>query len=95
MRNREACYAPLAALRLPEGCELFLSVIHHDDRDDDRGHIATTTRTVSDFGIATECGWGRGGPACSTAAAPRWSPNDPRLCPPDSNKTVAGQPGVI
>ena len=32
----EAYYAPLAALRLPEGCELHLGVIHHDDRDGDR-----------------------------------------------------------
>ena len=55
--------APLAALRLPEDCDLHLGVIHHDDRDGDRRRIAAASRTVSDFGIATECGWGRSNPA--------------------------------
>ena len=50
-------------LRLPGGCELYLGVIHHDDRDGDRRRIAAAAQTVSDFGIATECGWGRGDPA--------------------------------
>ena len=62
-RDDDACYAPLAALRPPAGCELFLGVIHHDDRDGDRRRITAAARTVSDFGIATECGWGRGDPA--------------------------------
>lgn len=29
----------------------------------DRRRIAAAAKTVSDFGIATECGWGRGNPA--------------------------------
>ena len=61
--SEEAYYAPLAALRLPEGCDPYLGVIHHDDRDGDRRRIAAAARTVSDFGIATECGWGRGDPS--------------------------------
>ena len=51
-----------AALRLPEGCDLYLGVIHHDNRTGDRRRIAAAAKTVSDFGIATECGWGRGDP---------------------------------
>ena len=62
-RDDDAYYAPLAALRLPEGCDLYLGVIHHDDRDVDRRRIAAAARTVSNFGIATECGWGRSNPA--------------------------------
>ena len=62
-RDDAAYYAPLAALSLPEGCDLFLGVIHHNERDSDRRRIAAAARTVSDFGIATECGWGRGHPA--------------------------------
>ena len=62
-RDDAAYYAPLAGLRLPGGCELYLGVIHHDDREGDRRRIAAASRTVSDFGIATECGWGRGDPA--------------------------------
>ena len=62
-RDDAAYYAPLAGLCLPEGCELYLGVIHHDDREGDRRRIAAASRTVSDFGIATECGWGRGDPA--------------------------------
>ena len=62
-RDDAAYYAPLAGLRLPGGCELYLGVIHHDDRDGDRRRIAAAAQTVSDFGIATECGWGRGDPA--------------------------------
>ena len=61
-RDDEAYYTPLAALGLPEGVDLHLGVIHHDDRDGDRRRIAAAARIVSDFGIATECGWGRGDP---------------------------------
>ena len=62
-RDDAAYYAPLAGLRLPEGCELYLGLIHHDDREGDRRRIAAASRTVGDFGIATECGWGRGDPS--------------------------------
>ncbi len=62
-RDDAAYYAPLAGLRLPEACELYLGLIHHDDRDGDRRRIAAASRAVGDFGIATECGWGRGDPS--------------------------------
>ena len=62
-RDDAAYYAPLADLRLPEGCELYLGLIHHDDRAGDRRRIAAAEQAVSSFGIATECGWGRGDPA--------------------------------
>ena len=62
-RDDAAYYAPLGALRLPEGCELYLGLIHHDDHVGDRRRIAAAAETVPSFGIATECGWGRGDPA--------------------------------
>ena len=53
-RHDEAYYAPLVALRLPEGCDLYLGVIHHDERDGDLRCIAAVSRFVRNFGIATE-----------------------------------------
>lgn len=61
-RDDDAYYAPLKGLRLPRDCELYLGVIHHDDREGDRRRIAAATNAVPMFGIATECGWGRGAP---------------------------------
>ena len=48
---------------LPEGCELYLGLIHHGDREGDRRRIAAARQAAASFGIATECGWGRGDPA--------------------------------
>jgi hypothetical protein len=52
-------YAPLADLRLPPGCRLFLGLIHHADEAGDRARIDRAQEVVHDFGIAAECGWGR------------------------------------
>ena len=41
----------------------FPPVAAPKQRDGDRRRIAAAANTVSDFGIATECGWGRGDPA--------------------------------
>ena len=76
-RNADAHYAPLAALRLPEGYKLFLGLIHHDDRDGDRRRIAVAAKDVSDFGIASEWGWGRGYPSCAPRP-PRQTPHRAR-----------------
>ena len=48
---------------LPEGCDLYIGVIDHDDRDGDSRRIAAAAQTVSDFGIAAECGRCRSDPA--------------------------------
>ena len=88
-RDDAAYYAPLAALRQPEGCGLYLGVIHYDDRDGNRRRIAAAARAVSDFGIATECGWVRSDrparPASSTATESRSRASDPRTWPRDSS----------
>jgi hypothetical protein len=63
-RDDPAYFAPLGSLRLPERARLYLGLIHHADPDGDRRRIDTARRIVGDgFGVATECGWGRGDPA--------------------------------
>jgi ubiquinone/menaquinone biosynthesis C-methylase UbiE len=61
-RADDAYFAPLGDLRLAEGTELYLGVLHAGD-DGAEGRIAAAREHVGGFGIATECGWGRGGAA--------------------------------
>ena len=60
-KNRvdDAYYAPLAELMLPADTELYLGLIHHDDHEGDRMRITAAHNVVPNFGIASECGWGR------------------------------------
>ncbi|HVO16310.1 MAG TPA: hypothetical protein VMV26_13915 [Alphaproteobacteria bacterium] len=59
-RSDDAYFAPLSALRLKPGAQLYLGLIH--DKDGVAGtlrRIAAAERHAKDFGIATECGFGR------------------------------------
>lgn len=59
-RDDEAFFAPLADLRLKPGCELYLGLVHMTGGiEGTRRRIAAAERIVRDFGIATECGFGR------------------------------------
>ena len=59
-RDDEAFFAPLADLRLKPGCELYLGLVHMTGGiAGTRRRIAAAERIVRDFGIATECGFGR------------------------------------
>jgi hypothetical protein len=59
-RVDDAFHRPLAGLALPEGCELFLGVVHaRDGVDGARARIAAARRHAPPFGIATECGMAR------------------------------------
>jgi hypothetical protein len=63
-RDDAAYFAPLRGLRLPERTRLYLGLIHHDDVEGDRRRMDTARAAVGGgFGVATECGWGRGEPA--------------------------------
>ena len=63
-RDDVAYFAPLRGLRLPTLMRLYLGLIHHGDEAGDRRRIDTARAIVgSGFGVATECGWGRGDPA--------------------------------
>jgi hypothetical protein len=57
-----AYYAPLRDLHLPAAATLYLGLIHHDDSAGDQARISAARAVVPSFGIATECGWGRGDP---------------------------------
>ena len=62
-REDDRYFAPLGELRLPATTELYLGLIHAGDADGSRRRIAAAREHVQGFGIATECGWGRGGAA--------------------------------
>ena len=61
-RSDPAYFAPLRDLRSSAGTMLYLGLIHHNDLDGDQARIAAASAVVPSFGIATECGWGRGDP---------------------------------
>ena len=42
--------------------KLYLGLVHHDDEDGDRQRIEAAQEYAKDFGIGTECGWGRSDP---------------------------------
>jgi ubiquinone/menaquinone biosynthesis C-methylase UbiE len=63
-RTDEAYYAPLADLRLRPETELYLGLVHRTDGLAGSGlRMRVARRFVSDFGVATACGWGRRAPA--------------------------------
>ena len=60
-RDDEAYFAPLEEFRLPAGTELYLSLLHREDGLEGalpRMKAAKPARSA--FGVATECGMGRG-----------------------------------
>ena len=62
-RDDAGYFAPLRDLRLPAATRLYLGLIHHGDADGDRRRMDTARAAVGGgFGVATECGWGRGEP---------------------------------
>ena len=59
-RSDDDFHRPFAGLALPDGCELFLGVVHaRDGVDGARARIAAARRHAPAFGIATECGMAR------------------------------------
>jgi hypothetical protein len=61
-RDDVAYFTPLRELRLPATTRLYLGLIHWDDAAGDRRRIDTARTLIPDFGIASECGWGRTDP---------------------------------
>ena len=62
-RVDDAYYAPLRELRLRAETELYLGLVHTDGVDGSRRRIEAARGAVTEFGVATECGWGRRAPA--------------------------------
>lgn len=81
-RDDLAYFTALADLELDTDCELYLGLVHFTDQDEGAAkRIRSACSVVMDFGIATECGFGRRPPAtvipllelhqrCATATAP-------------------------
>ena len=59
-RDDNAYFAPLSRLALNSQTELYLGLVHFTDGvEGTRRRIATASRVRPEFGIATECGFGR------------------------------------
>ena len=59
-RTDQAYFMPLKNFK--GGTKLYLGLIHHDDEEGDLERIRVTQQFVKDFGVGTECGWGRTDP---------------------------------
>lgn len=62
-RTDDAFFAPLRDWRRRVETRLYLGLIHHADPEGDRKRIEVARRHVPEFGIGSECGWGRTDPA--------------------------------
>lgn len=61
-RRDHAYFAPMAALNLRPETELHLGLLHLDEGIDGALELIETASVhVTGFGVATDCGWGRGG----------------------------------
>jgi hypothetical protein len=59
-RDDESYFSPLRNLQLKSGTELYLGLIHLTDGiEGAKRRVAAAERVVSNFGVATECGFGR------------------------------------
>jgi hypothetical protein len=68
-RNRtdDAYFAPLQNLQLDPETELYLGLVHLTDGvEGTQQRIAAAQKTVTTFGVATECGFGRRNPQTVT-----------------------------
>ncbi len=65
-RDDDAFFAPLADLATGD-TRIFLGLIHHTDGEEgSRRRLATASRYLEHFGLATECGFGRRAPETLT-----------------------------
>ena len=63
-RDDDAYFAPLQRLRIPQKTKIILGLVHYTDgAEGTRRRIETAQKHLSDFGVATECGFGRRDPA--------------------------------
>lgn len=61
-RTDDAYFAPFGAWRPRPETQLYLGLLHHDDDAGNARRIEAARRHVADFGVASECGWGRAAP---------------------------------
>ncbi len=59
-RDDDAYFAPLRNLHLHPETELYLGLVHYTDGvEGTQRRIAAAQKVIADFGVATECGFGR------------------------------------
>ncbi len=59
-RSDDTYYLPLSRLKLDAKTKLFLGLVHDSDGvEGTRRRVAVAAKYSGDFGIATECGFGR------------------------------------
>ena len=49
-------------MNLDNHTQLYLGLIHHDDHTGDLARITAARTAYAEFGISSECGWGRTDP---------------------------------
>ncbi|WP_348787545.1 hypothetical protein [Leifsonia sp. NPDC080035] len=60
-RDDDDYFAPLKDIEIPESTELYLGLVHHEDGVEGAQRRARAASTAQPrFGVATECGFGRG-----------------------------------
>jgi len=59
----DAYFEPLASFQPPPELDLYLGLVHlSDGLPGARRRIGSAEKVLTDFGVATECGWGRRDP---------------------------------
>jgi hypothetical protein len=62
-RSDDEYFAPLKSSKVSANTKMYLGLIHYDDEAADQLRIKAASKYLKNFGIATECGWGRSDPA--------------------------------
>lgn len=62
-RTEPEFFEPLRTLDLPQDTRIYLGLVLQGDPHGDQARVAVAKQFLDDFGIATECGWGRTNPA--------------------------------
>lgn len=62
LRTDDDYFSPLQSSQVSKNTKLYLGLIHHNDEEGDQLRIKAASNFIKNFGIATECGWGRSDP---------------------------------
>jgi len=61
-RDDDAYFEPLKELKLPKETDLYLGLVHFDDKEGDIRRLKKAQKFVRLDGVGSECGWGRADP---------------------------------
>jgi hypothetical protein len=85
---------PIENLDIPDTTELYLGLVHYSDGvEGTRRRIQAASEFLDEFGVATECGWGRRDPETIEALASiHTEVADPIAGRPDESRPTGGRP---